>query len=301
MAGIFDFLDPSRPGKGISKNEPLKNRFFLFFELYFRNFWRLLRLNVVFTIACIPIVTFGPAVTALLKVTSDIVERKSVFVWNDFWKAFGKNFKSSFLWGILEIFMTVAVVYANAFCVNNLDKGILMVVGFFVTAIFAILFLFMFFHSWLLSAKVELSGFATLKNSLILATMSIKANIILFVFVAILVLLGILTIPYFIVLLPFFPMATLGFAISYLYFPYIYVHIIKPYYDQNGLEDPYARKEEEDDEYEYEYVYEDEQGNVIETVSESRLDENLFSDAVELESKQKKASTEAKQSSKTIR
>ncbi len=283
MASFFGFCNFQKPGKGVSKNEPLKNRFFLFFELYFRNFFRLILLNMLYMIACIPVITFGPATTALLKLTSDMVERKPVFIWHDFWSNFGKNFKSSFLWGLLEVFIGVGLLYSLWFFPANFSSGnFIIYLGAFASIIFSIIFLFAFFFSWLLSAKVAINGFAMLKNSLILSVMSFKANLIVAAFLIVFGLLFFITFPLCAPVLLFFPMSTLGFMISYLYFPYVYMHIIKPYYEQSGEEDPYAVQSDDEDEYEYEYVYEDEDGNVIDVATEAKQ-ESLFTDAPELE------------------
>ena len=36
-----------KEGPGVSKDAPEKKRFFLFFELYFRKFWKMIELNSV--------------------------------------------------------------------------------------------------------------------------------------------------------------------------------------------------------------------------------------------------------------
>lgn len=284
MGSFFGFGNYDKPGKGVRKDAPTKNRFFLFFELYFRNFWKLVWLNILYMIACIPLVTFGPATTALMKLTSDLVERKPVFIWHDFWTTFRKNFFQSLVWGVLELIMLLACVYSIIFFAINLDKANNFVTfGLVIAIVFLFVIVFTFFHSWLLSAKVELKTFAMLKNSLILSAMSLKSNIVILLFLVVFGFLFYLLFPVGLVFLPFFPMATLGFLISYLYFPYVYMYIIKPYYEQSGDEDPYAPKEEE--EYEYEYVYEDENGNVIEVAKDEKPETAIFSDAPELEDK----------------
>lgn len=45
----------SKPGKGISKDAPEKRRFFLFFEIFFDKFFKLIQLNFVYFICLIPL------------------------------------------------------------------------------------------------------------------------------------------------------------------------------------------------------------------------------------------------------
>lgn len=54
MGGIFDFHNINKPGPGVPKNEPPKPRIILFFQIYQRRFWDLVKLNLLFTLFNIP-------------------------------------------------------------------------------------------------------------------------------------------------------------------------------------------------------------------------------------------------------
>ncbi len=54
MAGFFGIGDFTKEGKGVEKDAPKKRGIFAFFELFFRKFWRLCKLNVLYLLACIP-------------------------------------------------------------------------------------------------------------------------------------------------------------------------------------------------------------------------------------------------------
>ena len=41
-------FNPTRTGKGVDKNQPEKKRFFLFFDLFFRKFWNICLVNLMF-------------------------------------------------------------------------------------------------------------------------------------------------------------------------------------------------------------------------------------------------------------
>ncbi len=47
----------TKPGKGISKDEPEKRRFFLFFEIYAAKFTKLIGLNFIYFITLLPLIT----------------------------------------------------------------------------------------------------------------------------------------------------------------------------------------------------------------------------------------------------
>ena len=54
MAGFLGFGNFQKPGKGVKKNEPEKKRFFQFFELFFRKLTKLIQLNLLYLLFCIP-------------------------------------------------------------------------------------------------------------------------------------------------------------------------------------------------------------------------------------------------------
>jgi len=45
----------TKEGPGVSKEAPEKHRFFLFFELFFRKFTKLIWLNVIYFVTMIPV------------------------------------------------------------------------------------------------------------------------------------------------------------------------------------------------------------------------------------------------------
>lgn len=54
MAGFFGIGDFTKEGKGVAKNAPKKRGVFAFFELFFRKFGRLVKLNLLYLVANIP-------------------------------------------------------------------------------------------------------------------------------------------------------------------------------------------------------------------------------------------------------
>ena len=54
MAGFFGFFDYSKPGPGVPKDAPAKPAIVVFFEVFGRKFWNLLKLNMMFFIFNLP-------------------------------------------------------------------------------------------------------------------------------------------------------------------------------------------------------------------------------------------------------
>lgn len=54
MGNLFSFINYNKPGPGVPKNEPEKPRIVVFFQIYFRRFWDLVKLNLMFSFFNIP-------------------------------------------------------------------------------------------------------------------------------------------------------------------------------------------------------------------------------------------------------
>ena len=100
LGGLFNY---SKPGPGVDKNGPKKKRFFYFLELFGRKFWKLLELNLLYLLCCIPVVTIGPATCGLVYILRNFANEKPVFMVSDFFDAFKSNFKQGFVLGLLDI------------------------------------------------------------------------------------------------------------------------------------------------------------------------------------------------------
>ena len=58
MAGFLGFFDYTKPGKGVDPDEPPKHAFFLFFELFWRKFSRMILFNFLYFLVLTPVLTF---------------------------------------------------------------------------------------------------------------------------------------------------------------------------------------------------------------------------------------------------
>ena len=75
-------------------------------------------LDILTLVLCLPVVTIGPALTALFYVTMKIVRDEEGYVFRGFFKSFKQNFKQGFL---LELIVAAAVfiLYFDIRVVNN--------------------------------------------------------------------------------------------------------------------------------------------------------------------------------------
>lgn len=101
------FFSPNfeKSGLGIEKDTPPKKGIYLFFDVLVREFWELIKLNLLFVLTCIPIVTIGAAWGAMTKVTIRMIRDLPTDIWGDYWQAFRENWKFSTLFGFLWVLL----------------------------------------------------------------------------------------------------------------------------------------------------------------------------------------------------
>lgn len=250
MAGFFGLFDYTKPGKGVNKSEPQKKRFFFFFELYFRKFWKIITLNLIYLLFCLPIVTIGPATAALMKICKEMSNEKGIFLWSDFVEAFKKNFKQGFAMGIIDLVFAFLLAcclwfyYHQAIAQDSLFYYILLGV-----AISALLIVIMMnYYVFLMIPVLDMKLGAMIKNSFIMVAMGIKTNLCTLFFTILLSILvwGIYPLITIIGCLTIF-FATYGFIVAFNSYQYIEKYIIQPYYERTGEKRPDVYYPEDDD------------------------------------------------------
>lgn len=172
--GIFS-PNFQREGAGVEKNEPSKEGLSLFFDLFISRIWDLMKLNVIFIIYCIPIVTIFPAFGALTSMTMSIVRKKPiVFMFKDFHTAFINNWKQSFVCGFLSCFLFSILYYASVFYYKLAQENHILYAVFFICIFMTILLLLAWIYIFPMLTTISLSIKDIFKNSLYLSILCLK-------------------------------------------------------------------------------------------------------------------------------
>ena len=105
------FFNYNKEGKGLTPEDvasesPIK----LFFTEYLHRFWQLVLLNVLYLIACVPIITIGPATAALNYVCRNFTQRKPISFFSEFVEKCKEHFKQGLIVGLIQTFATVLLV-----------------------------------------------------------------------------------------------------------------------------------------------------------------------------------------------
>lgn len=240
------FYNNNVAGSGVSKNGPQKKPFFRYWELFTNKFWTFFKINLVYFLFCIPIVTFGPATAAMTALMRNICLERPQFIFHDFWQQFKKNFKQSFIIGMLDIFVIgVSILTFWYYSVQpEMSSGAKVLYALAIAA--QVLFVMMNFYIYPQIVALNLGLGGIIRNSVILVFVNLWGELItLAAFAGYIVLLMFFHI-YVLTLAPLVPFAWLAFTSVFCCYPAIQKYIINPYYEQRGERNPELPEEDDD-------------------------------------------------------
>lgn len=151
--------------------------------LFLNRFFDLLILNWIFLLTCLPIVTIGPAITALYSVTLKLANSESPYISRTFFHSFRKNFKGSILlwlpllFGLLFFGTDLYIVH------TQLDESLLFLqypIWFFLFCLISIII-----YAFPTFAIYDNSLAKTTKNALLLSLSNLPLTIFVVVLIVI--------------------------------------------------------------------------------------------------------------------
>lgn len=241
--GFLGLYDYEKAGSGVAKDGPQKKRVVVFFEIFLRKFWKLISLNMLFVLFCIPVVTIGPAMAGATKVLRNFSQERHAFLFSDFWGAFKRNFGKAFLMGLIDLVAIICIV-AGCIVYPMLAKGydnMLIYIPLSIVLALGVVLVMMNFYSFPMIVTTNISFKNILKNSLFLTFLEIKNNVITFLIVAsISLVFGLLVYVFrlLILLAIFIPFTIIGLVVCFNCYPVIRKYVIDPYYEAKGEESP---------------------------------------------------------------
>ncbi len=239
------FGDYTKAGPGVDKNAPQKKPFFRFIELYFRKFWKLIGLNFLTFLCCLPIITIGPAIAGMTKVLKLYSMERPCDVLSDFWSGFSKNFKQAFPVGLIDLLVFSGVIMGLRIypqMAESTGNTVFYYALSIISAILGFTFLMMNFYIFPMLVSVDLPLADILKNSFYLTCLGLKTNIITLLIYALTLGLTFVSTVFVsvlnIVAVPIFILSFLGYVSVFNSYPIIQKYVIDPYYEQRGEDNP---------------------------------------------------------------
>ena len=278
-------------GVGIPKNAPKKKGILRFFEIFFRKFWKLIEVNILYSLFFIPVVlalyavirvssatvttlmlavcliafvlTIGPATSGMFKILRNFTVEKHAFILTDFKKSFTENYKKSLAMGVIDILFFAIIstaMYVYVKMARETGNNLLLIL-FVICASMALIAVMMNLYTFLMIISTDVSFKNILKNSLVLSLVALKKNLLTLLITLLITGVFIVAIIWnlsFILLLPFVPAAIICFIICFNSYPVVQKYVINPYYEQRGEVNPEIGTADTDDE---EVIFEDKGGS----------------------------------------
>ena len=247
MAGFFGLFNYEKEGPGISKNAPKKKTFIVFFETFFRNFWKFIVINIVYGLVSIPVLTNGLAAAGLTNVTRNIARDKHSFGTSDFFETIKKNWKQALPAGIIKVLVYLILGFDLYFFYTG-GEGIMTTVGLGISLCMLFIFTVMDYYVWTLIITFKFKLKQIYKNSFKFVFINMKMNLLCFFSILLVYAVNIglmfLLASYWIIVLTFelllyfllFP-AFRYLLVQFCTFPSIKKYIIDPYYQEHPDED----------------------------------------------------------------
>ncbi|MCL2057639.1 MAG: DUF624 domain-containing protein [Oscillospiraceae bacterium] len=217
MAGFFGFFDYTKPGPGVPKDAPPKSRLRLFFDVLLRKFWKIIQLNLLYTIfnipgliflfigtqfmfpeimfgdieidvylrlmfgaffICFPILCFGPAQAGMTFCLRNFAREEHAFLWSDFKEHGLKNLKESLLICMIDFGAFLLLCIAINFYGQLINQQrIWALFTFGVIALAFLLFAMMHLYIYPMLVTFHITVKQIYKNALIFATIRFIPNI----------------------------------------------------------------------------------------------------------------------------
>ncbi len=167
----------------------------LLFSVTYQHLFELLKLNLLFILLCLPIITIPAALTAMGNVTLKIIREEVFFFGEDFWGVFRKNFGKSLIIGLPAGLILAASVFVITFYRAALSISLLNYVPLVIAVITVVMVLFVGAYAFPMLSTIDLPLGKILRNSLILALMRLPYNAAAFLGIAFIWLLTLVTLP----------------------------------------------------------------------------------------------------------
>jgi len=149
---------------------------------FFTRLWDMIKLNFIWLICSLPIVTLGASTAAAFSVTLKMVDDTEGYVVSDFFKAFRSNLKKGIPLGLIFVICSYGLyLYTQLFLVFESYKTVMLIVGIVAGFVYFMLFIYAF----PLLARYENSIFKTLGNSYRIATRYFLRTLLLAVIIAV--------------------------------------------------------------------------------------------------------------------
>lgn len=192
-----------------------KNSFLNFWKLYFRKFWDLLSLNMLFAgftvpffvgsflifeallkrmpvnlfyltilLSFAPFALYGPVLSGMTLITREYTRGVPTFLWKDFWGCIRKNWKQTLSLSVVGYLLIVLITNACMMYRTNFSVGLMQKAFFYISLLMLVVVLFANFYVYMMSVTLKLTFRQLCKNALLFAFLGLLRNLLIVVALA---------------------------------------------------------------------------------------------------------------------
>ncbi|MCQ2437346.1 MAG: DUF624 domain-containing protein [Clostridia bacterium] len=179
------WYEPKKNRPDLTRERVSRRGFAGFMEMLWREFFELLKLNLLFILTCIPVITIPAAMAAMHHITVTMVEDKNHFLWQDYWRIFKRDFVKATLGGLIYAVAIAIFVLSTYFYYNLMAWHMLTVIFAGLSACLLILIVMSSMYFFPMLVRVELKLKPLLKNAVFMTFANIKRSLLAFLWLVI--------------------------------------------------------------------------------------------------------------------
>lgn len=176
---LFSFLDVTKQSR-LWRKPPTKGVGRVVY-LYMMNFTKLVKLNLLFILFALPVVTLPGALAALAKISLKIVKEEPYFLFSDFWDAFKGEFKRASIFFWIHTLVLAMAIFAIYYYIGQRNDMVLSVVPLIISIVFTCFLILVGFYAYPMIVSLDLPMKAIVKNALLLSMLCVKRNVLLLI------------------------------------------------------------------------------------------------------------------------
>lgn len=261
---LFGF-NYSKPGPGVSKDEPQKKAFFRFFGILGSKFWDLIKMNMLYFITiiipCIPLIFTlfalftsknvnaefsnvfnylilficalpiaftGPFTAGFTYLLRNCVRQEHYFLWSDFKDNVKSNFKQSFFAALINTIVFIVLIFNIRFYYLGSASNQMLFIPLVLCLFITVLFLFMNYYIYMIIVTFKLNLRQMYRNAFIFSILGLGRNLLVTFLLFVLVLLHVMFLYISLIFIPFLSLSLAGLLISFSDWPMVKKFMIDP-------------------------------------------------------------------------
>lgn len=226
-------LGLQKEGKGVSKQEKPRKGLFLFFAVFLGRFWKLMGLNLLYLLVCLPVVTIGPATAAMVYILKKYVQEDAALIWRDFWANFKSNFRQALPLGLISTLFIAGLIFASFFYFAQGAEAEISFLLAMLSLIGLAIVIPALYYAYLIMVSVVLPLNKIVKNALIMTVMRFGRSAAVFALTGGLTLLMIELFPLSLILIVLFAAVLQALIACFLLYPVVHELMIAPKRKEN--------------------------------------------------------------------